>query len=330
MNGVFLIGSGRSGTTFLQRVFDSHPDTLCLHEPDTLARENSPTPFPDRADYSSLMATAAAYVKRLTRIRGLRAVQKRPTFPKSYRSGFSQSLREGIIFALKGLETVVKGASAWNVPDFADTSRAIPVLKSVEALGRMPLYARACPDMKFIHILRHPCGYVSSQLRGHGMGKMPAPTIYLPQLALPLAREQGLTQEKVADFDPLTKAAWTWTIVNDFAIRETRDLPNVRRVLYDAVCDDLMPQAHAMMDWCGLSRSPQTDAFLNQLLAQTEGTHSYHDTVRNPRSAAHRWRKEMPKADQDRIMEIAGLSPAGQAFEAIDRTYQDTPDTQEL
>ena len=331
MGGVFIIGSGRSGTTFLQRVFDSHPDTLCLHEPDTIARTNNPPPVPALEDYPRLMAPAADYVRRLTRIRGLRAIQKRPTFPKSYRGAFPQSLREGIIFALQGLEAVLGGTVAsWRVPDFANTSRAVPVLKSVEALARLPLYARACPDMKFVHIMRHPCGFVSSLLRGHELGKMPPPKIYQAQLALPLAQEHGLTPETLPDFDALTTAAWTWTIFNDFAIRQTQDLANVRQVLYDAVCDDLMIEAHALMDWCGLSRSAQTDDFLSRLLAQSDGSHSYHDTIRHPRSAAHRWRKHMPAADQSRIMEIARLSPAGRAFEAIDHKYQDSPETQEL
>jgi hypothetical protein len=331
MSGVFIIGSGRSGTTFLQRIFDSHPQTLCLHEPDTLARTNNPPAVPAVEDYRELKPAAAAYIDKLTRIRGLRAIQKRPTFSKSYRSGLARSLRESTIFAYQGLEKALgKRVSSWRVPEFADTSQVIPVLKSVEAVPRLPLFARASPGMKFVHIMRHPCGYISSQLRGHRLGKMPSPRIFQAQMALPMAQEHGLTPDMVAEFDPLTTAAWTWVISNDFVFRQTKDLPNVRVLLYDELCDDLMAESQALLEWCNIPWHTQTDEFLSRLLAHDSGAHAYHDTVRNPRSAAHRWRREMPEADKALAMDIVRQSPAGRAFDEIDRKFQQSSDNQEL
>lgn len=53
-----VLGSPRSGTTWLGKIFDSHPDVLYLHEPDTI-RRNWDIPFlPEGED---LQGAAAAF-----------------------------------------------------------------------------------------------------------------------------------------------------------------------------------------------------------------------------------------------------------------------------
>ena len=63
-SAILILGSPRSGTTWLAKIFDSHPDILYRHEPDELTL---PEPGLDPAEQ----------VRRWLRQRGLRAAAKR-------------------------------------------------------------------------------------------------------------------------------------------------------------------------------------------------------------------------------------------------------------
>ncbi|RMF12496.1 MAG: sulfotransferase [Alphaproteobacteria bacterium] len=328
MKPVFLIGSGRSGTTFIQRVFDSHPDTLCLHEPDSIRRTTNPPFTPFEEDYDDLKEATAHYVAELMTVRGLRAVSKRPFFRKSYRGPVREALRACVLTAMNGLDVTlgrIVNMSATPVPDFADTSGVMTVLKSVECLSRLPLIARACPDVQVVHILRHPCGFVASQLRGRELGKMPQRQMFPERLKLPIARKHGLTVEKLEAMEPVERMAWGWTISNDTALTLSEGLPNVQRLVYDALCDNLLRDARALLEGCGLEWHRQVEEFLEFILGQGQDNREYFSVVRNPRDAAHHWRETMPKDQVDKIMAIATLSPAGRIFADYDRTFSHAP-----
>lgn len=327
MKPVFLIGSGRSGTTFIQRIFDSHPGTLCLHEPDSIRRTTNPPFTPLEEDYADLEDVTARYVADLMTVRGLRAVSKRPFFRKSYRGPMRETMRRSVLTAMGALDLTlgrVVRMSGWPVPDLADTSGATPVLKSVECLSRLPLIARACPDVQVVHILRHPCGFVASQLRGRELGKMPPGQVFPERLKLPIARKHGLTVEKLEAMDPAERMAWGWTISNDTALTLSEDFPNVQPLVYDALCDNLIPEAKTLLESCGLDWHVQVEEFLEFILGQTTENRDYFSVKRNPRDAAHHWRETMAPEQVDKIMAIATLSPAGRIFADYDRASSQT------
>ena len=43
--------------------------------------------------------------------------------------------------------------------------------KSIESLGRLGLVLESLPDARSVHIVRHPCGYVASVLRGEAAAR---------------------------------------------------------------------------------------------------------------------------------------------------------------
>ena len=55
---VFIVGTARSGTTFLAKLLDSHPDVLYRHEPDSVL-VNTEIPFLQRReDLGTFLAPA--------------------------------------------------------------------------------------------------------------------------------------------------------------------------------------------------------------------------------------------------------------------------------
>src|SRR5580692_5237881 len=84
---ILILGSPRSGTTWLAKIFDSHPDILYRHEPDELTL---PEPGLDPAEQ----------VRQWLRQRGLRAAAKRPDFSKSWRPTLLNHVRRGMLVSL--------------------------------------------------------------------------------------------------------------------------------------------------------------------------------------------------------------------------------------
>ena len=62
---LLLLGAPRSGTTWLGKIFDSHPDVLYRHEPDTLDRGGDLPKMVPVADIPAWSAEARAYLLRL-------------------------------------------------------------------------------------------------------------------------------------------------------------------------------------------------------------------------------------------------------------------------
>ena len=81
---ILLFGMPRSGTTWLGKIFDSHPLVLYRHEPDTWQRLADVPILADRATRPTYETRLRAFVDSLPAMRADRVCGKRPLFPKSY------------------------------------------------------------------------------------------------------------------------------------------------------------------------------------------------------------------------------------------------------
>src|SRR5438876_408852 len=99
---IFIFSSPRSGSTWIAKAFDSHPDTLYLHEPDIVDRGDDLLPFWFEGQALGYEDRASQYLARLAANRSLRTVGPRPFFAKAYRPEFARGIRTGLIYAGKG------------------------------------------------------------------------------------------------------------------------------------------------------------------------------------------------------------------------------------
>ena len=170
-NPVLLIGSGRSGTTFLAKLVDSAPNVFYLHEPDSL-NVNDDIPFlPEPAELDRYVDQMRSYFGELLAERHWKTAATLPVFPKTFRNGMQHWLHRQIVQATKvpALNRLVPAC----IPDICD-ERADKtfVIKSVNSIGRVPLFLKAIPNLKIVHIVRHPCAVISSLQIGHQQGLM--------------------------------------------------------------------------------------------------------------------------------------------------------------
>jgi hypothetical protein len=163
---ILAIGMPRSGTTWIGKILDSHPRTLYRHEPDTWHRlEQIPIFAPAVASEEDL-AVVRAFISGLPDMQADRVCGKRPIFAKEYASAWSVRRYAAGSLAHKVLARLGADGSP-PVPPQPGTGQPYRlVMKSIESLGRMGILCDSVPDGRFIHIVRHPCGYVASVLRG--------------------------------------------------------------------------------------------------------------------------------------------------------------------
>lgn len=314
---VFIAGSARSGTTWLARIFDSHPNTFYLHEPDLVVYSSDFPVVPNLDQLSTNIPMAEDFLQRLLRSRPLKAVASRPTFDKTYRNGLARRVREGVIVALRGAEQLAgRRVEAVPVPDMITSTPAEPisfVLKSVNALARLPLYAAARPDMPIIHILRHPCGVAASGLRGIKSGKMRKSRIFKGVLALPPAQRRGLDEETVQSLSPLQARMWSWVILNEWAMEQKPPNCNWHTLRYEDLCAAPLEESKKLFAACGLSWQKQTEDFLRQGM-EAGNTDEYFSVIRNPSEPMNRWRKELSAQEIEEVAAITADSLPGKLY----------------
>jgi hypothetical protein len=312
-----IAGSGRSGTTWLGRIFDSHPWTMYLHEPDLVFYDSSFPVVPNPEELDALVPMVEEFLDMLKRSRPLKALASRPVFGKRYRSLGAQLMRNGIIFTMRGVEAIGgRAAQKIRIPDMIDSGsrpRITFVLKSVNALGRLPLYGTVRPEMPIIHIVRHPCGVVSSVLRGMKIGSMPEPQIFRPCLDLPTARRHNLTEGKVQRMSPLEKATWGWLILNEWAMERRPAKARWKLLRYEDLCANPLEESSKLFAWCGLSWAEETQAFLESNLRANDNA-TYFDVIRNPAASVNRWQQELALSQINQISEIVGGSLPGELY----------------
>ena len=164
-----ILGAARSGTTFLAKLFDSHPDVIYRHEPDS-AEINRSIPFmPDISEIRKYRTEAAEYLEKLNHTTTLKTSGRRPFFPKHYRSRAGESIFRASIFANLAREKIgLLQSGDLKISDRIQRDHApnFYVLKSVNSLCRFALFTSAAPTYHFLHLIRHPCGVIASLFRG--------------------------------------------------------------------------------------------------------------------------------------------------------------------
>lgn len=316
---VFIVGSARSGTTFLAKLFDSHPDVLYRHEPDSVMA-NADIPFVPRDDaVQDLLPAAGDYLDALHHVRATKVSGQRPVFDKSYRSAFQKKHFLASLYLAKLAEKAGGrfGHKHLSVSDRIDPlsrDRIVSVIKSVDTPWRTLLYSRARPTWRFIHILRHPCAMINSKLRGIELGLMGAKTYLRPSFDSGMANNYPFTLEDMETRTYEERLAFLWMICNQKIHDDMVNIENYRLVIYEALCQDLNATTRALFDFADLSFDDQTQRFLEVLEGSEARDPGYFNIVRSPRASLDKWREQLSDQQVENIAGIVRHSAIGQRF----------------
>jgi hypothetical protein len=305
------MGMPRSGTTWLGKIFDSHPRVLYRHEPDSWQRIQAPIILAkdERSRYEPLLRE---YVKALPSMRADRVCGKRPLFSKDYASPWVVR-RYALASALhKGLARTGFATAAPRPPMPRDEDEYRLVWKSIESLGRLGLLLDSLPESRSVHIVRHPCGYVASVLRGEAAAQFAHNSaaadllIYEMLARTDPARRRGLTMRLFEKMTSVERLAWRWVIFNEVAFDDAGTDPRSRVVYYEALCADPEATTRDLFRFTELDWSEQTAAFLKS--STTRSRAGYYSVFKNPLESAWHWTGELAEPDAARVAEVTADS----------------------
>jgi len=313
----FIFGMARSGTSWLGKIFDSHPDVIYRHEPDIVLRETQFLTSAGAGEGRSLHDRTRMYLQALSDVRTLKSAGSVPIFPKNYQIPPARHFRLAIVYGLRMAEQLAPQLQ-WpqhvQLPDLKKKQyEAEPtfVIKSVSSCGRARAFMEALPGCRTIFIIRHPCGQVASMLRGIALGKFSSAVIY-PSLE-GRAKALGLTTSKYESLPLIDRLAWHWAILNQNALDELTGMPRVKVIRYRDLCASPLDVAQDVFEFAGISWQPQIAAFIEKS-THYHGPDRYYTVLKNSIISLNRWRTELSLEDQRRIIDIARQVPAGGMF----------------
>jgi hypothetical protein len=311
---ILVLGSPRSGTTWLGKIFDSHPLVFYLHEPDTVIRTDALPYLPELDEVAAHREGAARYLDDLLRVRRPKAAASTPVFAKSYRWRWQDRLRALLIHGARVLSTA--GARIGlpldvDVPDLVrgDRRPQTVVLKSVSSLGRAPVFLEAVPSLRVVHIVRHPCSQIASRLRGRELGVLDTHTFVRSFARTRYAAGLELDETTIRGLPLEGQMACQWTIQNAMVHEALCSDPRYRLVLYEDLCRSPEGVARTLMEWCGLPWSHQTEGFLRT--STSGGSERYFGVIRDSQAEIGKWRRLLDEHQVASITDAVARTPLG-------------------
>jgi Sulfotransferase family len=303
---ILILGAPRSGTTWLAKIVDSHPDVLYRHEPDAVLP--SPSALTPEALGPLLVRWAGET--------GARTAAKRPHFRKSWQPGWTRRLRTLLATAVGAagrLPPPLRALAGLPIPDLGSRPAPILAIKTIAWAEGAAVLARTLPHSRTILILRHPGGQVASVLRGNRRRQFELKTAgtdmpFDEARTIRFAAEHGTGEAAFQALPDAAKYAWAWRAFNEPSYAALAALPNVHVVLYEALCAQPETLARRVLAFAGLDWTRQTADFVATSTTHT-GRAGYYAIFRDAVAAADSWRTTLPPDEQASVRSVAAASP---------------------
>jgi len=316
---ILLFGMPRSGTTWIGKIFDSHSATLYRHEPDSWGLLNGIPLLADPSQAAVYRPIVEPFVASLPTMRQTKVSASMPIFPKQYYSPLTFQLRR---LSVVGSKLASRLFGECPTPDFIGArglAQTRIVWKSIESTGRLGVIARVLDKSRGFLLLRHPCGYAASVIRGESQKRFTGSTptsddydMFSLLLETPQAKKHDLTLDSLKALTPIERMAWYWALFNEKALEDIEGLPHCMTVRYEDICAHPLEMAKQMFAFAGLPWDEQTERFIGT--STTQQNDAYYSVFKDPQKAANKWRELLAPEDVDRVMAIVERTKAGQLY----------------
>jgi len=307
-----IFGAPRSGTTWLGKIFDSSPETLYIHEPGYCLRLPSVPYVVNVAEAEAWSPFIRDWIERVFLLGSQRMLGKLPQFSKSYISSTPERASNfwwrGRLLASALNRRLTQRESLYPLPNFL-TNAPFKVWKSVESLGRLGAFARTLDDHRFIQLVRHPCGFIDSVMRGDKGGYFQKEIAMSADLGLmkwamtaPCASKYDIEFMQFPSLSPEIRLAWFWLLMNEQAFLDCEGMSHVRLVWYDDLCARPLELTQELFDFAGLSMSDQTREFVQP--ARQFQSDDYFSVHKSPKDMSSRWKNSLSPQIADEVLRI--------------------------
>ena len=317
-NLTIILGAPRSGTTWLGKIFDSHPQVFYRHEPDLAAGSEPLPPYCPSNITQQDFEIAHRFVQHLPYERSLKAACSLPVFKKHQDDCLSYAARASAVMLLKLAGKILprRHHAMLRLPGGLDQPhgpRSHIVIKSVTSLGRANLFATALPRARFILIIRNALGQVASRLQGIRTGLMPDPGVDPALLRTPVAQSQNLTTCCLHAMPLAQRLAWEWALQNEKALSDISELPRTKVVRYVDMVRDPASQAREILKFSGLSWEPGVAAFIRKS-TEYKGHSRYFQVMQDRHTLLTQPRWTLSPPERDQVLAVMRATNVGQLW----------------
>lgn len=307
-----LFGSGRSGSSWLGALVNSHPEVAFRYEPFHRLKD-----VPRIAEARRVLESQALDDTALETVYGgllpsTCLAEPPPFFPKT------NALRLGRSWVWHAAKAV---APVENVYRTFYTPRGRPPLVFKEVtLEPMMANILQRSTMRCLYLVRHPGAVVASQLRGQASKVMPPPDGAVRGM---LERLGGSAQQrflpKLAELSDCQKHALLWRSQVELGLTAVKDNPRAMLLLYENLVTDTLGCVERVFRHFGLEPAEQTREFIS---VSTSGSQKarwlsgeglvedYFSVFKDAKESMEKWMTQLDATQKSQIATVLEDSPA--------------------
>lgn len=312
-----VFGTGRSGSTWLGALLNSHPDVAYRFEPFHRIK-NNPCIREARAKVEAGTFTQSdiptIYDALLT---ATPLTEKPPFFPKRFGRTFGRKLAWPLARRVGLARRVFE---AMYTPPMG-----VPLIFKEVNLELLMIKFLEQTTTRVVYLVRHPGACVASFLAGQSAGLMPVRRFkLLPELLR--THDAALADRYESRVDSLSdcqRNALLWRIDIERAYAAVEGHSRAKIVAYEALCREPASITRATLEFFDIPYDEQVERFL-QASTRPRPSHrfvradifanSYFSVFRDPSESMDRWRSKLSNEHKDEISEVVSDSAAFKAF----------------
>lgn len=304
-----MIGMPRSGTTWVAKAIDSHPETYYLHEPDSELRMDLPQIIAN-ADAEQHLPLIKTYLSKIESVNTSKVVGRLPFYRKSYFNSLQLGFNRSSVLANKALGRVSTAFAKSRPLLIKPKKHHVTFWKSIESMGRVSAISQAAPEMKILMLVRHPCAVINSELKGEAANKFASKTpiyenwgLFEHLLSAESSKKYDLDIDKIKAMVPAERLAWRWLIYYEQLLAQA-ERDNCLLMQYEYLCTEPMQAFGELLNFFNLSFDQQVKDYLVE--STSSHSESYYATSKDPKKAMHGWKSKLSIEDIDVIQRVVG------------------------
>jgi hypothetical protein len=257
-------------------------------------------------DMSKFANTLHDFVRRMPYIKDAKVSASVPVFSKQYLSPVQRLLVKPSSQIIKILSTL--GIRVHVLSSFVPRSRKNYVLvwKTIASSECLDLLDNLLDNKRLLHVFRHPCGIISSRLRGEQNGKFGTYHAAEDFELFNLLRKttdsmlSDISLNDLKSMKPLEREAWSCIVSMEKALQDIQGRPDCKVTIYEDLCVRPHEMIRELFDFCNLDFEPRTSGFI--LESTSRAKKKYYSVFKNPIESAFKWKKELAVEDQKLIL----------------------------
>jgi hypothetical protein len=296
-----IFGTGRSGSTFLGSIVDSHPDVAYRFEPFHRLRRLDGNQLAEQIKAANARDRGVILWHALSP--GESQVDKPPFFEKRSRSKSVLSVLYPAARVLPPVNWAYRRIAKARPNDYVIFKEVThePFMDQLLESGEIPC----------VYLIRHPIAVAMSELRAQEAGKMSV-------------GRQGVIDAMLADHRPdlleryeakpstltlFEKNLLLWRMDTDRAWVSLQQRSNLHLVAYESLCKNLEAEANRLFGFLDLSMHTDVLAYLDSMTSITVENQSKFSVKKNPQHTCNRWTQHVKAVQLQNARTIIEDSP---------------------